>query len=567
MWNSLRSLTGMAGVRQNNLILVAFLETVKGALERLYVLIIMMTTPPRAIELTAQKHTNRQSTMRNFYLIAEELVTISNYSKTDAVLRAPKLVVRYVPREIARLYISYVVDIQPMAQLIEAAIAKSDGIESIMSPFLFECDGETQNTDKVTHLIAKYSTKSLGFTLDTTKQREIVITIDKKLIRSKDRPPSIEALHALQAEHLAEIEKHHYTLTVGMLQGINNNTLTAFAFISKRWERWWKGVTIANIASVPEDIKDKVPAIIKLVLQKLNKLSKAVVKLDKRFNNKKASIPTPTASPTQTLSIYKPTTLVDIELDRNKQIILALKQKVVPNHQKRRQTSNKEWETLNKKKRSTTTNNKINNLIRELIGIKTQIRNPDQRKAIRAVAVKKATATFIRLPLAVGKSLVIQATATTTRTKVTVVIVPFLTLRDNLRQRYTDLNRPIQTSVQKETKRAQTTIIFVTPKRAVQDTFRKWLVKINSSQRLEAIFVDKCHILSLDPDQRLAMNRVFYLLRVIKIVRIVLISGTLPDIIIENIKNQIDEKRERFQHLVSTAVDPRLIKLEVHILP
>ena len=71
---------------------------------------------------------------------------------------------------------------------------------------------------------------------------------------------------------------------------------------------------------------------IKLVLQKLNKLSKAVVKLDKRFDNKKASMPTLTASLTQTLSIYKLTTLVDMEPDRNRQIILALKQKVVSNY-------------------------------------------------------------------------------------------------------------------------------------------------------------------------------------------------------------------------------------------
>ena len=86
------------------------------------------------------------------------------------------------------------------------------------------------------------------------------------------------------------------------------------------------------MASVLEDIKDEMPAIMKLVLQKLNKLSKAIVKLDKRFDNKKANIPTLIASLTQTLSIYKPTTLIDMEPDRNRQIMPALKQKVVPNH-------------------------------------------------------------------------------------------------------------------------------------------------------------------------------------------------------------------------------------------
>ena len=285
-------------MRRNNLALAAFLETMKGALERLCVLMIMMTAPPRAMELTAWKHANGQSTMRNFYLVAGELVTISDYGKTDAVLGAPKLVVRYVLREIARLYISYMVNIWPMAQLIKAAIAKSDGIESIISPFLFKCDGKTWDTNKVTRLMAKYSTKSLGFTLGTAKWREIAIAIDKKLIRSENEPPSVGALHALQVGHSAEIEKHHYALTVGMLQGVNDDTLTAFAFISKRWERWWKGVTTANVASVPEDVKDEVLAMMKLVLQKLNKLSEAIVKLDERFDDKKAGMPTPTTSPT-----------------------------------------------------------------------------------------------------------------------------------------------------------------------------------------------------------------------------------------------------------------------------
>ena len=270
--------------------------------------------------------------MRNFYLVVEELVTISDYGKIDIVLEAPKLVVQYIPREIARLYILYMVDIWPMAQLIEAAIAKSDEIESIISLFLFECNGETWDTNKVTYLIAKYSTKSLSFTLDMAKWREIAIAINKKLIRSKDKPPSVGVLHALQAGHLVEIKKHHYTLTMGMLQGVNNNTLTTFAFISKWWERWWKGVTMANMASVPEDVKDEVLAMMKLVLQKLNKLSEAVVKLDKRFDNKKAGMPTLIVSLTQTLSIYKPITLVDMELDRNGQMMLALKQKVVSNY-------------------------------------------------------------------------------------------------------------------------------------------------------------------------------------------------------------------------------------------
>ena len=76
-------------------------------------------------------------------------------------------------------------------------ITKSDEIESIISPFLFKCDGEMWDINKVTRLMAKYSIKSLGFTLNTTKWREIAIIINKKLIRSEDEPPLIGALHVL----------------------------------------------------------------------------------------------------------------------------------------------------------------------------------------------------------------------------------------------------------------------------------------------------------------------------------------------------------------------------------
>ena len=63
--------------------------------------------------------------------------------------------------------------------------------------FLFKCDGETWDTNKVTRLMAKYSIKSLGFTLDIAKWREIAIAIDKKLIRFRDRLSLIGVLHVL----------------------------------------------------------------------------------------------------------------------------------------------------------------------------------------------------------------------------------------------------------------------------------------------------------------------------------------------------------------------------------
>ena len=63
--------------------------------------------------------------------------------------------------------------------------------------FLFKCDGETWDTNKVTRLMAKYLIKSLSFTLDTAKWREIAIAIDKKLIQFRDRLSLIGVLHVL----------------------------------------------------------------------------------------------------------------------------------------------------------------------------------------------------------------------------------------------------------------------------------------------------------------------------------------------------------------------------------
>ena len=63
----------------------------------------------------------------------------------------------------------YIVNIWLMAQLIKAAIIKSDEIESIILLFLFECDDKTWDINKITRLIVKYLIKSFSFTLDIVK--------------------------------------------------------------------------------------------------------------------------------------------------------------------------------------------------------------------------------------------------------------------------------------------------------------------------------------------------------------------------------------------------------------
>ncbi|KAI9882136.1 MAG: hypothetical protein M1823_006121, partial [Watsoniomyces obsoletus] len=569
VWETLRCLAGVPNTRPQTAMISDYLEEVESFLERLCVACLMTGgLPPRGTELTSWKYANGQSTMRNFYIVGGRLATVSDYNKTDAVLGSPKLVVRFLPREVAQLYVAFVVDVLPVVQLIQAALMRKGGETRVMSPFLFEVEGVVWDTDKVSRLMAKHSKDSLELTLGVAKWREIAIAIDKKLVRSKEEGGPTGAVHAMQAGHSEETERHHYALTVGMLQGVNDETISAFQRISDKWDAWWRG---APSPPGSEGERDATAGMTERLLQSFDSLERGVVRLmdSVRVHNENPDPLRPQESPKQVLDFAGPWKLADVCPTRSvhaKDVAVAVETQPESTRKRRRESDTVEWENAAAKRgRGVNGDDEVDTLVRELLGPTATVRNQGQRDAIRLMAVERVDAVVVRLPPAAGKSLVMQATAANARGKVTVVIVPFIALRDELRRRCTELDTPIFSSVWQVEHQAQSSLVFATPETASTTAFARWIVQMETGGRLEAVVVDECHVLSLDPDWRPAMQGVARLLGRLS-VRIAIMSGTLPSALLRDIQDRLGGKVRSWRDVTAPVV-PANLSLEVEVRP
>ena len=84
-------------------------------------LVLVMFTagmPMRGTEITSLKVSNSWNSLRNFFILNNNIVILAEYNKTQAVTERPLVVARFLPLAVSQLYIAYVADALPFAELL-----------------------------------------------------------------------------------------------------------------------------------------------------------------------------------------------------------------------------------------------------------------------------------------------------------------------------------------------------------------------------------------------------------------------------------------------------------------
>ncbi|RMD39168.1 hypothetical protein DV735_g5961, partial [Chaetothyriales sp. CBS 134920] len=84
--------------------------------------------PMRGTELLSWKYTNTASGICNLFILNGELVTVTEYSKTQAITSQVKVIAHMIPPPVAPLFISYIMDVMPLQTFI-LQLLRSDGIK------------------------------------------------------------------------------------------------------------------------------------------------------------------------------------------------------------------------------------------------------------------------------------------------------------------------------------------------------------------------------------------------------------------------------------------------------
>jgi superfamily II DNA helicase RecQ len=133
---------------------------------------------------------------------------------------------------------------------------------------------------------------------------------------------------------------------------------------------------------------------------------------------------------------------------------------------------------------------------------------------------------LVVMPTGGGKSMLFMLPASVDKAYTTVVVVPLLSLRQDLIQRCKRLN--ISASEWRSGQQDPATqLVFVTPEAALTDSFLLWLAGLHRTAKLDRIVIDECHtVLQGSPTFRQSLAKLGRLATIGA--RLVMLTATLP---------------------------------------
>jgi superfamily II DNA helicase RecQ len=167
--------------------------------------------------------------------------------------------------------------------------------------------------------------------------------------------------------------------------------------------------------------------------------------------------------------------------------------------------------------------------LREMYGdIKATFKSGEQMRAVK-LALRRKVDVLTILPTGGGKSLVFQLPAWVEKDLTTVVIVPFVALAEEMKDRCIDMGlscyvwRDSGTILTRES--AQVVIVGV--EHAVHSDFQQLLIQMEGAKKLARIVLDECHIVLTQREFRPDVRRLGSVVRCVS-VQLMLLTATLP---------------------------------------
>ncbi|RMD39149.1 hypothetical protein DV735_g5980, partial [Chaetothyriales sp. CBS 134920] len=459
--------------------------------------------PMRGTELLSWKYANTASGIRNLFILDGELVAVTEYSKTQAITGRAKVIAHVIPPPVAPLFISYIVDVMPLRTFI-LQLLRSDGIKpdkpaTQPSYQLFEVAGRPLTTQQLSNRLADESTAALGVRLTVASQRQLFVAVRRAKVPGANTDDlDMEDDAPLQLGHSSATERQHYGITIRDIHLLDSRTLQAFQAMSVAWWKWVQSDMGSTAAAISADMS--LPAVQAIGTTLLKR-------------HRSPSLGEPVGAPAPTRARGEAGRFAGCTVD---QVAAAV------------------------------------------LGTGGVARRNGQDEAIQTVILDCCSRVILRLPPATGKTLILQAMVMHRPDKVTVLVVPYVALRQELVLHCSRLPTPIsrlEWYPNQGMGQATTSLVLVTPEAASSREFQHYLAYLDDMSQLAAIVVDEAHVIPADERWRKPMLSVAAILRKQANIQIVLMSGTLSQQMEQRLMYMVSEPPDMAWTRVSRPVE------------
>ena len=229
--------------------------------------------PPRGNEHTKIRMQRGSDSPRNVFLVGDDMVLETRYHKGQSKSGREKVVPRFLPPRLRDALLAYFWYIRPFARFAQQHLRQ----ESYKSDFLWpkESDGTPIDAWTITTKLRALSSTFMGVPLGIADWRQVVIKIDRDVIRSPaqdmyraglgdlgdEEEATADDVHDLQAAHSTKVAHMHYGLDRQSLGQVSEDMYTQFSQVSRMWHTFL-GVADPDdkglAASPPEPDRDNV---------------------------------------------------------------------------------------------------------------------------------------------------------------------------------------------------------------------------------------------------------------------------------------------------------------------
>lgn len=414
--------------------------------------------PARSTEIMKITWYNSEIKHRNIFLCDGGILWITDYSKGRNQMGWSKFIPRYLPSDIASIYISYLHRVLPLYQY----FIGPNGDKSLIRPryYFFSSNGIAPwHSSRLTQVLQTISAQAFGQdnSFGVSGYRHMAISMSRRYLAegfdeqqlSRDTEDPLD----LQACHSSSTADRVYGVRADIIHGISERSLSVFRGISLAWHAFFRS---------------KEPA---LVWYERNK---AASKLRQKC-----------VCGGYLEGVTPATNYTNNPLRRAEDMLYS---NGYPCSSRQRGPLSSDSFTT------------ARIILTRLYGESAVFKSSEQALALQHV-LEGSSPLVVVLTTGGGKSLLFEGPSTERKAGVTVVVVPFIAAREYLYSRGKAKGIPCAQWLGKGERNS--TLVFITAKSTSELEFRKYIRSLKNKERLDRIIVDEAHMLIFGDDFRI----------------------------------------------------------------
>jgi Helicase conserved C-terminal domain/Orsellinic acid/F9775 biosynthesis cluster protein D/DEAD/DEAH box helicase len=426
--------------------------------------------PARGTEVLSVRFRNGGFQDRNIFIMDGQVVVITRYHKSQALFDTPKIIPRFLPRRVGQLLVVYLAYLQPFREHLLVQV-QGHG----WSDHVWHNHQGPSETSRLTQVIADRTTRRLGHRYTTLDYRHIAVTIGRVVVGDRFAAGYMEEIG--EVEEAEEDEESglelqngrgeamgaaRYGVPINIIHNLSVRSLETFRPLSERWHQFLGLASTST--SAPSAGKRAAPEGLDVAVPRKRPSWRSLFDTASQL----------AASTGPTLSIPGPSLQVSLLSSPPSATDVVASEPVHQEH--------------------------IEQAMHQLFGSgPVHFNSPEQEEGLHAV-LRSETPLVVVLPTGGGKTLLAMLPALLDPEGLTIVVVPFRALADDMVTRFCDAGIDCLEWTYGEANPA--TVVIVSADVAVSFGFLNYARTMEQKGLLRRIFIDECHLTFTSSDWR-----------------------------------------------------------------